>query len=221
MSGLGAVLGFPLGDAGEIFVPGPVDHQAVGADRLLQQFRGGAHPRIQALVRAPLGTSNRLEGVLWTLLTLTGIADAEGAFLDEWGEIVGLERDGETDTRYRELLYARLYALRSAGTIEHLNRVMTALDATWVGGIDNLDGDPELDPATFRLSWTSPVLDDHHAEQYRRFLKSARAAGVKCHFYSWPAPEATLFMFRNDAGAPVADFDHGFNAGVFAREEIA
>src|SRR5688572_18328477 len=138
MSGLGAILGFPLGDSGEIFTEGPVDHVTVGKERLLQQFRGDAHPRIQALAAAPLVTSNRLEGILWTLLTLTGIDNAEGQWIDEWGAILGLERDGEDDDRYRELLYARLLALRSAGTIDQINAVMEALDETWVGGIDNL-----------------------------------------------------------------------------------
>ena len=222
MSGLGAPLGFPLGDSGEIFTAGPVDHETVGVERLLQQFKGGSHERIQALVRAPLVASNRLEGILWTLLTVTGLAEAEGAWLDEWGEILGLERDGEEDDRYRELLYARLYALRSCGTVEDIYRVMEQLDADWEGGIDDL----ELDPAGFKLTWLTPALDDAAAEKYRRFLKSARAAGVKVWFYSWPAPDDELFRLA-DGDTPQLDATLGTSdddmatGGVLAREEIA
>lgn len=222
MSGLGAILGFPLGESEEIFVAGPVDHVAVGKARLLQQFQGELHPRIQALVAAPLETSNRLEGVLWTLLTLTGLADAEGAMLDEWGEILGHERDGEDDTRYREILYARLYALRSTGVVSDIYRVMEALDATWVGGIDPLDDDPTLDPATFKLTWLDPVLTDGPAETYRRFLKSARAAGVRCLFYSYPLDPATLFTLSSTPDVVETDAALGFDGdGGMAREEIA
>ncbi len=226
MSGLGFPLGSPLGDAGEIFTAGPVDHVEVGKERLLEQFQGGAHPRIQALAAAPLVSSNRLEGVLWTLLTLTGLDNAEGAWLDEWGAILGLERDGEDDTRYRELLYARLYALRSCGTVEDVIRVMEALDATWEGGIDQLDDDPDLDPATFKLTWLTPALDDDLAERYRRFLQSARAAGIKVHFYSWPAIDDELFRLA-DGDTPQLDTDLGTaddamtTGGKLAREEIA
>ncbi len=225
----------PMGEAPatEIFEAGPVDHVAVGLERLLQQFKGGAHPRIQALVAAPLDTSNRLEGVLWTLLTLTGLPDAVGGWLDEWGAILGLERDGWTDDRYRELLYAQLYALRSCGTVEDIYRVFEQLDAAWVGGIDQFDDDPDLDPASFRLTWLEPALGHADAETYRRFLKKARAAGVRVWFYSYPIAEEFVFSLADDGADLVDSVTEGFSAaddyadadgtdgGGFAREVIA
>lgn len=209
----------PMGDvaAAEIFTAGPVDHVAVGVERLLEQFKGEAHPLIQALAAAPLVLSNRLEGVTYTLLTETGLDDAVGAWLDEWGEILGLERDGWSDDRYRELLYAQLYALRSSGTVPDVYRVFEQLDGDWEGGIEDL----EFDPGSFRVTWTDPVLSEQLAELYRRFLQRSRAAAVKVWFYSWPAPGSSLFTFESDAGGPVADSARGMGAGTFAREKIA
>lgn len=198
----------------EIFVPGPLDHVATGKERLLQQFKGGAHPNIQALVAAPLVHSNRLEGVIWTLITQCYLSNAQGHWLDEWGALLGFERGGWTDTVYRAYLQVWLLALRSCGTWPEIVNILLTLNGSATFTTDDLP----YDPAGFKVSWTDPPLDSESAALWAKFLGQARAAGVKCWFYSWPAAGSTLFTFSSNATTPETDASLGFDGGGFARE---
>lgn len=201
-----------------VFVPNPaaqVNHVATGLSRLLTQFKGKA--TIEGLIRAPLGASDIIEGVLYTLLTQRMLSNAVGAELDKIGSRFGFERDGRNDDDYRAIIPVWIRALRSSGTTPQIVDVLDGLNPSNTLAIEDMD----LDPAGFRVRVTDPVLSAADRELYRRFIRTSRGAAIRCWFYSWPAAGSTLFQFNSSAGAPVADTAHGFNHGKFASEVIA
>lgn len=208
--------------------PGPLDHQKRWLARVLTQFRSS--PGLLGLIRAPLGASTVLETVFWTLLTIT-LDNAVGVQLDVIGARFKFERDGLEDDEYRALIPKWVQAIRSSGTTPQIAALLDRLDPTNTFLID----DEELDPATFSIDVTAPVLDDAEADVYRRFVKRSRAAAIRCSIYSYPLPADQLFTLADEGddlivldgdaeGTSDADDDgdgDGTDGGGLAREEMA
>lgn len=95
---------------------------------LIEQFRN--HTNIDAIVKAFAQQSQEVEDAAWQILLDTLIATAEGQQLDNLGTIVGVEREGKTDTAYRVRLQAQVLLNKSSGTIEDLLGMAYVLGAT-------------------------------------------------------------------------------------------
>jgi hypothetical protein len=141
-----------------------------GTDRLLVAWD---KPRIRALV-ASLGEGAQLqEDQTWDLLVSTGLDEATGDALDQWGELVGEQRGPLSDNDYRQFILARMLVNRSSGTVDELLEILDVATQPNAGVYhqDNL-------PAGFYL-----VVDRQQfmAEATRRrvarLLEDARPAG--------------------------------------------
>ena len=96
-----------------------------GVARLLHQFRGKEN--IEALLTAFLDEVQAIETALVDCLLLRTITDAEGEQLDLIGRVIGLERNGLDDEKYRLNLIARVAINIGSGTPEELLRLASLL----------------------------------------------------------------------------------------------
>lgn len=203
---------------------GPYDHQRRWLVRLLTQFR--PDPEMQGKVKAPLGASTVLEGVFWTLLTTT-LENAVGQQLDVIGARWRFGRDGLDDDEYRRLIPIWAAACRSSGTMPEVVALLDRLDPDNEFEVDPL----ALDPKSFRVNVTFPVLDDATAELYQRFVRRARPSATRVWLYSYPQPDSETFTLADYGSAldstdgatlGLGDFDDTEGAGGgLAREVIA
>lgn len=205
----------PMGEAPPtvIYRPGPIDHQQKWLLRVLTQFRSS--PELLKLIHAPLGASTVLEGVFWTLLTIT-LANAVGVQLDAIGARFNFARDGLSDDDYRALIPIWVQACRSSGTTPQIVALLDRLDPDNTFVWDDLADDPD----SFSVLITDPPLSDAEAEKYQRFVRRARAHGIRVWLESYPADPDTLFTFAS-ADDEETDAARGFDAGGLAREVIA
>lgn len=92
-----------------------------GVDRLLHPWD---KPKIRELVQA-FGDGVQLhEEETWDLLVSTGLAEATGDALDQWGDLVGEQRGAVGDTSYRQFILARMLVNRSSGTVDELLEIL-------------------------------------------------------------------------------------------------
>ena len=64
-------------------------------------------PRLEAFARALGAGAQVLETLLYSILVGTSLEGAEGVHLERWGKLVGEQRGGLTDARYREFIELR------------------------------------------------------------------------------------------------------------------
>lgn len=207
-----------------VVYPVPFDHVVRGRARLIEQFK--PKPRINALVEAPLSALNDLEASHFQTL-IKRLRDAEGALLDRFGSLFGVAREGRGDDAYRTLIWTWALAYRSNGTLEEIYAVIDRLSPD-SGTFEPLP----LDPASFKLSWTSPLLpnlsdsaDDLTPLMIQRLLAESRAGAVKVWFFWWPRPFSNLFRL-GAVGAPPSSLTglgpvDGSTGGHMAGEVIA
>lgn len=129
-------------------------------------------PGWQAMVKGLATGTQAVEDDLWSL-TDESIDSAMGAFLDEWGALVGETRGALNDSDYRRFIKARILANNSLGSRDELLEVLRiASNATQVVHHDQF-------PAHFTLtylreSWlATPVTD-----RLVRLMRDAKPAGV-------------------------------------------
>lgn len=172
-----------------------------GEDRLLRPWD---KPRIRALVEA-LGEGSQLqEELAWDMLVSTGLAEATGDALDQWGEIVGEQRGPLSDTHYRRFILARMLVNRSSGTVDELLEILDVATEPNVGVYhqDNL-------PAGFYLQVERRYfMTDDVYRRVARLLEDARPAGRHMSVI-----EAITGGFGFDADPTAA----GYNEGVYSR----
>lgn len=101
------------------------NHAQIAVGRLLQQYKGSVSR--QALITALCGEIQVFEGALWSVYTLRWLGTAEGEQLDNFGEIVGLPRNGLDDATYAIWLQAWCLLNRSSGTIPEILAVFSLL----------------------------------------------------------------------------------------------
>jgi hypothetical protein len=181
-------------------------HVADGLAAFMRAFR--TKPRVQALARAWLKQIQDLEDTLWELLRQSDLEAAEGAQLDQIGELVQLARGTLTDLYYRPLLRAGIRARRSNGTGEDLIAIATlALQGSGI-------------TYSLREGHGSAVIEPHghlpagFADVFLRVLKLGKSGGVQLQLFTSPVElEAGLFALA-PAGAllPVVDANRGLGA---------
>lgn len=91
---------------------------SLGIKTLLTQFRG--QPNIEAILNSYLVQAQEIENMLFDLLILRRLEEAEGVQLDGIGDIVGELRLGKDDTDYRAAIFGRVRRNRSNGKAEEL-----------------------------------------------------------------------------------------------------
>jgi hypothetical protein len=91
-----------------------LNHVVEGLGKLISQYAG--KPNIEAVLTSYLNQIQELEDVLYDLMILRWIDNAEGAQLDGFGQIVDEPRLGKNDTIYKLALKAKRSVIMSQGT---------------------------------------------------------------------------------------------------------
>ena len=81
-----------------------------------------------ALLKSFLGSSQSLEDAAWEMYTERNLREGEGVILDEIGELLGIKRQGLSDTEYRELLVSETVQRETGGTATD---IMDTAKALW------------------------------------------------------------------------------------------
>lgn len=99
-------------------------------DRLLRPWD---RERIRALVEAFGAGAQAQEEMSWDVLVSTGLDEATGDALDQWGELVGEQRGGLSDSDFRQFILARMLVNRSSGLIDELLEILDVATQPNVG----------------------------------------------------------------------------------------
>lgn len=180
-------------------------------DLLLGEFR--EKENWDKFIRIIVDLQQELEGVFSDLLTKVSLDTAEGAQLDQLGEIIGVLRGALTDDEYRELLIFQIALNRSSGEAEFIMQAVLILtDATRVHLIESF-------PAGMEIFTNGTVIPNLLKEK----INDLAAGGVQI-IYAAVGPEVP-FSFDSElptqygkgygwidgGGSPVVD-----NAGGYA-----
>lgn len=172
-----------------------------GVDRLLRPWD---RPRIRALVQA-LGDGVQLqEEQTWDLLVSTGLDEATGHALDQWGELVGEQRGTLGDNDYRQFILARMLVNRSSGTVDELLQILDVC-TTPNAGVWHQDN---LPAGIYLVVDRQAFMSDPVRRRVARLMEDARPAGRHVSVI-----EALVggFGFDADPGA------EGYGVGPYSR----
>lgn len=165
------------------------------ADALLpEQFKNSTN--LKAFIHSMINRVQEAENMLFDLWQSRWIDNASGVQLDGLGSIVGIDRDGDSDTVYRLRIRARILSNVSNGTGDDVIRVaQTLADAASVSVTYS-----DLYPAAFQLQLTGGTITSDLLAQLYDGVKRARPAGVAFYIlYSYVA-ETSQFAFSSQAG---------------------
>lgn len=175
-------------------------HTAEGLGRLLQQFK--EKQRIEDFLSAFLDQVQEIEDAAWELYIERTLENADGALLDQLGGLVGEERRGRTDARYRRFIGVRILSNRSDGQVEQLYSILRQIfGGSFVGWID------EYTPAAMTLELRTPVTTDTPSTEIDLVLGRSKGGGISLHAIYSEEAAADQFLF----GSSVSTIT---NAGV-------
>lgn len=136
-------------------------------------------PKLRAFMRA-LGTSllDGAEDVIAYLIDSRTLDQAEGVWLDQYGAIAGVAREGLDDDEYRLLVGVRLEANRSEGVPLSILRVVAQLLPDADGSIVYRNGSPGT--AEYVLEWevSTALTDSDWLDRVRDLVEEMTPAGV-------------------------------------------
>lgn len=179
-------------------VPDGEDHGDQAVSRLMQRLRDQTGEELEALTRAYTDQTQELEGAAIALIDAVSLEGAEGVQLDGLGDILGREREGATDDRYRNLLKAQIRINLSRGTIEDIISAVRL-----VIGIEKQIEIKEGTYADFDLT-VDEQLDPDVGPDAADVVYAAKPAGVHGTFTYWETDP--LFRFDTSGGG----FDDGY-----------
>ena len=192
-------------------------HAVDALGRLLEQYKG--KPRIGGIVSA-LGTQFQdMENVVFSLVAGRALATAIGAQLDLIGSIIGLARSpGQTDSRYRTLLYVKIGQNTSQGTPEKLISVYKLLSGADIVFYQNLTRASVLLATDVDID---PTNDPDEVIFLYRAVEAVVAGGVRIDYLICFAPNGESFAFAgSNPNAPGLGFGNTLNpteGGKLAR----
>lgn len=174
------------------------NHVDLAEARVAEQYRLSTH--LLGIIDAGAEQVQEIDNALWQLATerylhsdaeinrVTVNYEAVGAQLDVLGRLLGLTRQNMTDDDYRAALKAQVKVLHSSGTAEEIIAVFYCVEpsstitvTTWT-----------IASLTCELSLPITATE---ALIYRKFLRRARAAGVKGILLWRQSPSAQCFKF--------------------------
>lgn len=169
-----------------------------------QLLRSWDKPKIRALIQA-LGAGVQLqEDLQWDLLVSTGLDEATGHALDQWGDLVGEQRGPLSDQSYRQFIKARLLVNRSSGTVDELLEILDVATQPNVGVFheDNL-------PAGVYLQVErNSFMGDAEYRRVARLMEDARPGGRHL---------SVIEALSGGFGFEADETAEGYNTGVYSR----
>lgn len=171
--------------------------------RLLVPWR---KPRIMAFVSALAEGVQAHEDLTFDVLASTGLEEAGGHALDQWGELVGEQRLGLSDNEYRPFIKARMLVNRCDGTVDALLHLLETAAGPVIGVFHT-----DVQPATYVLvAERSSFLTAAARRRVARLMQAAAPAGRRLIViealhggFGWPDSPDILTS--------------GYSAGGFAR----
>jgi len=157
---------------------------------------------LELLARSYVDELQALDAAATALLTDTSLDAAVGVQLDGLGQIIGLERNGLDDDRYRALLRAQIRVNTAGGTIPQLNEIIRLVTGTTAANAAFTL--VESFPADFKIDFV-PILDVGVGAIAADAMYQAKAAGVHGVFEYYET--APVFAFD---GAGGSRFDGGW-----------
>lgn len=176
--------------------------------RLPEQYRD--KPKLLALIAAVGAQSQVLEDVLYDLLQNGSLSTASGAALDQLGDIVGQDRGGRTDDKYKIRILAKIGQNISRGTGEDLIQIFKALMQA-----DLVYLNPNYPAGASLTAIGSDPIGT--IDEIRAAMEQSHAGGVSIDYY-FTTP-AVAFSFADDpdpAGQGFGDFNDATVGGTFA-----
>lgn len=168
-----------------------VSHCDEGRALLVSQYQD--KPRLAALLCAVLDAVQVVDDAAFDVYSeLWDLEAAEGVQLEVLGRIVGEERRGKTDDRYRDALRVRILVSRSSGRMDELIEI--------VRRIDRYADEPtatvvvtEHYPAALVVEGRRTLVND--PAEIARFLRAARAGGVRLDYVYQVGAPGTAFRW--------------------------
>jgi hypothetical protein len=155
-------------------------HVQDAKDRLTGQYKG--KPRIEGTVGLLAKQIQDLEDVLTDLLEAEILANAQGAFLDQLGDLVGQEREGLQDDFYRILIAVKIVKNFSKGEPDAIIRATRLIFQASEVHYMNLGG------ANVGL-YVNGITPDVPSSFIYSNLQEVAAAGVKILFVAVAPPD--------------------------------
>jgi hypothetical protein len=181
------------------------NHQQVAVTRLLEQFK--AQPIVVASVESMASPMQSVENGAWSLETERIIDTAVGPQLENFGAIVGQQREQFDDEDYRRYVRARVRLNVSSGTIPEIIGILEILleEGQTLRFLNEF-------PAGFTIWIEGAEMSSVLASKLAAFIKKARAGGVRA-ILSWgESPPEELFRF---------DVGPGLDVGKLAGSSLA
>jgi hypothetical protein len=162
--------------------------------------------RIEGFITVCAEEVQQLEDTLWAMIAERMLASAVGAQLDQYGALVGENRDGLTDDEYRAFIQARIATNASKGEVDTLTSILEV--------IGRASGPVRYDPLyPAGMQFTYPTASSASAQAAERInaqMLEAAPAGVDIAFIV--ETTTTPFAFAGDDTEA-----SGFGVGEFGR----
>lgn len=176
--------------------------------RLLSWFKDDAE--WQTYVGVLADEVQELEDAAWDVIVQRQLDSAEGAQLDQWGDLLDEDRQGLGDDEYRGVLRAKILVNLSQGRADDLYGVAIALASplsVWV---------VEYQPATVLLIiQVSQVMSTSKIIRVVRLLTAAKPAGVKLFIAE---ALGTYFSHDEDVTPGASGWNVGGYVGLIGSE---
>lgn len=176
------------------------DHEQRALDRLISQFKGKIN--IENVIKIFTPQIQELENMFFDLLEKRYLSIAEGAQLDEIGEILNQGRNGLNDDDYRVILYNKIAEYNSEGTAEDIIGIFKIVSGSEKVVLE------DLGIAGFAITGinANPIIVESSIIDS---VKNAKIAGVKVRYIV--LTDDDTFGFQGSADS------EGFGVGKFAR----
>ena len=155
--------------------------------RMLEQFKTDCAPNLDNLLSIFMQEVQELENQVGLLFEERNVTDAEGAQLDIIGSIVGIDREGRSDTEYRDAIQVQIQVNNTGGQEASIAALLGVLTAATIIDIR------EVFPAGLDIFINSSELSLNTIQS----LRKAVAATVSIQFSQTNA--LTPFAFAGDS----------------------
>jgi len=169
------------------------DRQATAASLLIDLFR--EKPLFLNLLSSYVEQTQELENEIFELRNAFWVDTAIGAQLDGIGQIVGITREGASDTVYRIRIKARILINLSSGTPNQILELVRALSPASAP-------DPTYTPwfpASFAIGVTELTLTE--VAEISDAIIETTPLGVRSNFIYSLDTNANMFQFSSDASS--------------------
>jgi len=184
------------------------NHVNLAKERIIEQYKDATN--LKAILDSMVNQVQDLEDVFYSLLDGRWIENATGQTLDDFGTIVGQNREGFDDDFYRVLIYVKIGQNVSEGEPERLIDVYKIISQA------NLVYFEDHFPAGLTLSSDGSIADELITFVYEK-IQSVAGAGIRVDELGLFDSEKPFAFAGFPNAHPFGDGVNDPNGGIFAR----